>query len=189
MRALFAGVVFLSMGTGACALIAGLSDYGGGSGGAADSSVTRLVRDTGLPGDEGGADPPPVEAAPHDDSTAPDDASLEAAVDNENESGLGPDAKPPCTAQTCGTGCCSASGDCVGGKQSTTCGSAGGQCEDCTTSGQVCSAAGACEAPKPDAGPATCTAKSCGSCGSLQTACCTSSHVCGCMYFWPSACQ
>ncbi len=45
MRALFAGVVVLAMGTGACALIAGLGDYEGAGG--SDSSVSRLVKDSG----------------------------------------------------------------------------------------------------------------------------------------------
>ena len=65
MRALFAGVVVLAMGTGACALIAGLGDYEGAAGGS-DSSPSRIVKDSGVPvstTDDSGEPPLNAEAA------------------------------------------------------------------------------------------------------------------------------
>ncbi len=178
MRVLFAGVVVLAMGTGACALIAGLGDYEGAAGGS-DSSVSRLVKDSGVP------DPPPNgEAAASEEtpdgnlgSDSPfvvvsDDADLSDAM-------LSADVDTTCSTKTC-PGCCS-NGQCVGGQSVATCGVGGGSCKDCTNMGGACTS-GACATKVPDAGPAkTCTASKCSPCIPVyQSACCKTDETCGC---------
>ena len=44
--------------------------------------------------------------------------------------------KPPCSASTCATGCCDASGTCQAGTQTLACGIAGGTCSSCTLAQQ-----------------------------------------------------
>ncbi|MBL8923028.1 MAG: hypothetical protein JNJ54_29535 [Myxococcaceae bacterium] len=56
-----------------------------------------------------------------------------------------------CNARTC-SGCCTTSGECVGGSSSNACGSLGSQCQDCTRSNLVCSV-GSCTSLVTPIGP------------------------------------
>jgi hypothetical protein len=62
---------------------------------------------------------------------------------------------PSCSALTCPSGCCSASGVCQDGRTDTACGSMGQACSNCETSGQHCSGAGYCYTG-PHCGPDNC---------------------------------
>lgn len=189
MRPLAIGafVLVCSAASTACGVLAGLNDYGTGDGRDAATIDAGPANESSTPEDDGTVVDPD---APASDDAAPTPEAGEVDVETPiNDSGLSADSKPVCSASSCANGCCNASGDCVGGKETAACGAGGGQCTDCSGSGQVCSS-GACAAPKPDASaPPTCSANSCPGCGSLQTKCCTGSHVCGCEYYWPSSCQ
>jgi hypothetical protein len=180
MRALFAGVVVLSMGTGACALIAGLNDYEGHSG--SDSAASRVTVD-GAPvaTDDSGdmplnSDPPPTDDAAESD-VAPDAEFI--INDDSSDAALSPDVNTVCDTTSC-PGCCS-NGQCVGGESVATCGKGGGLCKDCTSMGGACTNS-ACATKAPDAGPPkTCTASKCALCIPVyQSSCCKSDETCGC---------
>lgn len=181
MRALFAGVVVVSMGTGGCALIAGLNDYQGHSGDG-DSSVTSVVKDgAALSTDDGGG--PPLNG---DDSTggdANDPMQSDAPwiiTDDSTDAALSPDVNTTCDTTTC-AGCCS-NGACVGGQSVATCGVGGGECKDCTSMGGACSS-GACTTKVVDAAAKpVCTASKCPLCIPVyQSSCCkTTDETCGC---------
>jgi hypothetical protein len=95
-----------------------------------------------------------------------------------------------CGPGSCG-GCCSTTGDCLGGYSVATCGVSGQGCKDCTSSG-ACSQ-GSCTTPAPDAAPPMCEAASCSGshCAStpIQSACCKSDHTCGCQWTVFAPCQ
>ena len=178
MRALFAGVVVLSMGTGACALITGLNDYEGHPG--SDSAASRVLVDgAAVPSDDSGD--PPLNDPPTDDAAESDVASDAAwvIIDDSSDAALSADVNTTCDTTTCG-GCCS-NGQCVGGESVATCGKGGGLCTDCTSMGGACTS-GACATKAPDAGAAkTCTASKCSPCIPVyQSSCCKSDMTCGC---------
>ena len=185
--------IALCIGSSACGVLAGLGGYavtdsdGGlifGPDVSSSGSTSPGGDDVAIMDEPPGDDVSPSDAGP--DVVTPDDAETQP------DSGLGPDARPPCTAATCPTGCCKPNGDCAGGQVDTSCGTEGNQCQDCTSSGEVCGSTG-CAAPKPDASPpppacSQSNTSSCKSCSNLQVKCCTSG-VCGCQYYWPSSCQ
>jgi hypothetical protein len=89
-----------------------------------------------------------------------------------------------CGRDTCG-GCCSTTGNCVGGQSVGTCGVGGQACKDCTTSG-ACTQ-GTCKTPPHDAGPPPmCVVASCSTslCAGfpIQGPCCKSDQTCGCQW-------
>jgi hypothetical protein len=176
MRALFAGVVVLSMGTGACALIAGLDSYEGGPGGG-DSSPSRVLKD-GSPvvSDDTGTDPSAEAGATDDASDVPDSDGIVS----QSDAGLSPDVNTTCDTTTC-AGCCM-DGQCYGGGSVATCGAGGVSCTNCTSMGGACSSTGKCETKVADAAPPpTCNATKCGGCIPFyQTGCCKSDETCGC---------
>jgi hypothetical protein len=179
MRALFAGVVVLSMGTGACALVAGLSDYEGHPG--SDSAASRVVVDGAPATDDANDTPLNGEAAATDDANEPDvgaDGDF-IITDDSTDAALSADVNTTCDTTSCG-GCCS-NGQCVGGESVATCGKGGAQCKDCTSMGGACTS-NACATKAPDAGPAkTCTASKCSPCIPVyQSSCCKSDMTCGC---------
>jgi hypothetical protein len=195
MRALFAGVVVVSMGSGGCALISGLSDYEGHVGDKPDSSVARVIKD--------GAGTVTIDDAgtARDDEPAGEDASdaaSDAAVasdgpwiivipDDAGDAMLLPDVNTTCDTTSC-AGCCS-NGECVGGQSVATCGVGGGSCIDCTSMGGACTS-GACTTKVPDAGTKTCTVSKCGGCIPFyQSSCCKSDETCGCTMFGSSSCK
>lgn len=174
MRVLFAGVVVLSMGTGGCALIAGLNSYegtgGDGSTPLVDSSLTN-GDDTGTTplnmGDDGA------------DADVPDVESDGYYVLGADDAALDPDVNAKCDTTTC-PGCCKG-GMCYGGQSVATCGKGGGECLDCTSMGGACGS-GACMTKVPDAGAAkTCTVSKCAPCIPVyQSSCCKTDMTCGC---------
>jgi hypothetical protein len=176
MRALFAGVVVLSMGTGACALIAGLNDYEGHSGD--DSSVANVIKDDAPVATEDANDPPlNGEAAATDDANEPVGSDADWVITD--DAALSPDVNTTCDTTTC-PGCCK-NGQCVGGASVATCGGGGGLCTDCTSMGGACTS-GSCTTKPVDAGaPKTCTASKCQLCIPVyQSSCCKSDQTCGC---------
>jgi hypothetical protein len=188
MRALFAGVVVLAMGTGACALIAGLGDYEGAAGGS-DSSPSRSLKDAGAPlnATDDSGDPPLNEEAAASEDTPDSDVGSDSPFivgADPGDAMLSPDVDTVCSTTTC-PGCCS-NGQCVGGQSVATCGVGGGSCKDCTSMGGACTS-GACTTKVPDAGPAkTCTTSKCSPCIPVyQSSCCKSDETCGCKTNFP----
>jgi hypothetical protein len=182
MRALFAGVVVLAMGSGACALIAGLGDYEGHAAGSDGSAPVVTVDDGGgsMTTDDGtplNSDDEPTTA----DADVPDVSSDGFfIVTGDTDAALSPDVNTKCDTTTC-AGCCQ-DGMCVGGQSVATCGKGGGTCKDCTGMGGACSS-GACTMKVADAGPAmTCNPSKCPLCIPVyQSSCCkTSDQTCGC---------
>lgn len=49
--------------------------------------------------------------------------------------------RPVCTPESCASGCCSESGECMGGTENAACGANGNACLNCAGAGQVCSMA------------------------------------------------
>jgi hypothetical protein len=184
MRVLFAGVVVLAMGTGACALIAGLGDYEGAAGGGSDSSQSRIVKDSGVPVSttDDSNDPPLIGEAAASEDTPDGDVGGDSPFIVGSDPGdamLMPDVDTVCSTMTC-PGCCD-NGQCVGGQSVATCGVGGGSCKDCTSMGGACTN-GSCTTVVADAGPAkTCTISKCMACIPVyQSACCKSDETCGC---------
>jgi hypothetical protein len=182
MRALFAGVVVLAMGTGACALIAGLNDYEGHTG--ADGAAPPVPGNDSGPVVSDDSSSPPLNG---DDEPSSDGDTSEAdpsdgyfVLTGDNDAALSADVNTKCDTTTC-AGCCE-NGMCVGGQSVATCGMGGGACKDCTNSGGACTS-GACATKAADAGaPKTCTASKCPLCIPVyQSSCCkTSDQTCGC---------
>ncbi len=173
MRVLLAGVVFVSVGTGGCALIAGLSDYEGRAGAERSDSAGASPEDGSLALDDEQVSPSLGDAALASDAPW-------SVVDDAGDAALVPDVNTTCGPTTC-AGCCS-NGECVGGASVATCGVGGGACQDCTNMGGACTG-GACMMKVADAGPPkTCTASKCGGCIPFyQTSCCKSDQTCGCV--------
>lgn len=69
---------------------------------------------------------------------------------------------PPCTADSCPSGCCNASGVCERGLTDAACGQRGAACETCGT-GRRC-AKGTCETIIVDAGIGACGPANCSGC-------------------------
>jgi hypothetical protein len=182
-----------------CARISGLGDYStAGSPPTGNSATVMDASDVGAaldPGDQAGdegsgdevADPigdePPALAEEDDADATGAGAGDSSDADGPSDAGLVPDGYV-CGPGTCG-GCCSATGDCVGGESVSTCGSGGATCQDCEGSG-ACSQ-GACVASPLDAGPRPmCDVASCstGNCAGfpIQGACCKSDQTCGCQW-------
>jgi len=179
---------------GACAQISGLGGYS--SAGAlpeSDGSIATNGMEAGPvdPGDEprdggpgdGGAgltgdgQPAPAEV----DAGGGDARDIDAS--GPSDASLVPDGYL-CEPGTCG-GCCSATGDCVGGQSVATCGIGGGTCNDCSRSGACVE--GSCVTPPVDAGPpAACVATSCSTANCagfpIQGACCKQDQTCGCQW-------
>jgi hypothetical protein len=183
MRALFAGVVFVAVGTGGCALIAGLNDYAGHTGESPDSAVTSLLKnDAAVTPDDGGGRSLNEEPATTDDGTdaaAASDAPWIITGDP-GDAALSPDVNTTCDTTTC-AGCCS-NGACVGGQSVATCGVGGGACKDCTTMGGACTS-GACSTKVPDAAAKpVCNPSKCPPCIPVyQSDCCKmTDQTCGC---------
>jgi len=180
MRLLFAGVVFVSVGTGGCALVTGLSDYEGRPSESPDSAVTSLVKDDAAITADGGRqlNDEPSTTDPTD-SAVSSDAEWLIAFDS-GDAALAADVNTTCDPSTC-AGCCS-NGDCVGGQSVATCGVGGGACKDCTSMGGACTS-GACTMKPVDAGaPRMCTVSKCGGCIPFyQTSCCKTDQTCGCV--------
>ena len=179
MRALFAGVVVLSLGMGGCALIAGLNGYEGK--GDADGSTPIVDKDDGsvAVGDDTGTTPLNM-GDDEPDADVPDVAEGDGYyVLGADDAALSPAVNTTCDTTTC-PGCCKG-GMCYGGQSVATCGKGGGACLDCTSMGGACGA-GACMTKAPDAGPAkTCTASKCAPCIPVyQSSCCKSDMTCGC---------
>jgi hypothetical protein len=180
---------------GACARIAGLAEYSAGalspdSDSSANSGTEPSAEEAG---ESAGEDGPSEHDAGAMGVPGPVPGEGEDADDLD-----GGDAGPPidagdpsqipdgyaCGPGTCG-GCCSATGDCVGGQSVATCGVAGQKCKDCTDPG-ACSQ-GSCATPAPDAGPppmcvvASCSTRNCAG-FPIQGVCCKSDQTCGCQW-------
>ena len=193
--------VLAVVGAVACAQLAGLPDYSAGAsttglesstpGEQTDATVDATSDDVG--GDEVGNDDqsePDVEEI--GDLDAADAGASDASVDADSSSGSnGPPDGYACGPETCG-GCCTTTGDCVGGQSVGTCGVGGQACKDCTSSGAC--AQGACTTPPADAGPPPmCVVTSCSSslCAGFpfQGPCCKSDQTCGCQWTVFAPCQ
>ncbi len=173
----------------ACAQVAGLPDYSVGASTTGPESSTPVVQDdtsvdatTDNVDNEAPSEPDAEEIGSVDDAEASaSDASGDAGPSD--GSNAAPDGYA-CGPDTCG-GCCSSTGDCVGGQSVGTCGVGGQACKDCTTSGACVE--GACATPPPDAGrPPMCVMASCSPslCAGfpIQGPCCKSDQTCGCQW-------
>jgi hypothetical protein len=182
---------------GSCAQISRLGDYStGGSPAKSDDSPPIERPEVGA----GDARDPPRDEGPGEGDAGPtgneqpvlgegaDDAESGDArepidPDGPSDARFVPDGYA-CGPGTCG-GCCSAMGDCVGGKSVVTCGNGGQACADCTSLG-ACSQ-GSCAAPPFDAGPppacdvASCSTDNCAG-FPIQGACCKADQTCGCQW-------
>ncbi|HTB75672.1 MAG TPA: hypothetical protein VK762_20615 [Polyangiaceae bacterium] len=180
MRALFAGVVVLSMGTGACGMIAGLSDYEGHLGDP-DSSVASVVKDGATLSTSDGDPPLNTDDGTGGDANDPQSDAPWIITDDSTDAALSPDVNTTCDTTTC-AGCCTAAGACVGGQSVATCGVGGTECKDCTSMGGACTS-GACSTKVADAAAKpVCTASKCPPCIPVyQSSCCkTTDETCGC---------
>jgi hypothetical protein len=180
MRALFAGVVVLSIGTGACAVIAGLDGYEGHMGDNPDSSVASVLKD-GAAVNTGDGDPPlNTDDGTGGDANDPVQSDAPWIITGDSDAALSPDVNTTCDTTTC-AGCCT-NGACVGGQSVATCGVGGATCKDCTSMGGACTS-GACSTKVPDAAAKpVCTASKCPLCIPVyQSSCCkTTDETCGC---------
>ena len=113
--------------------------------------------------------------------------SSDAGKMDQDGGGASSGSMPKCSSGNC-SGCCNASGECVGGQSTATCGAGGASCIDCSPTGLVCSG-GACSAPAPEAGPpSTCDPGACAQTLCIpvwQAGCCKSDNTCGCYALAP----